>query len=26
MYEYLNGHLTGDSGFAMSDIDEGHNR
>jgi hypothetical protein len=25
-YEYLNGHLTGDSGFAMSDIDEGHNR
>ena len=25
-YEYLNGHLTGDSGFAMSDIDEGNNR
>jgi hypothetical protein len=25
-YEYLNGHLTGDSGFAMGDIDEGHNQ
>jgi hypothetical protein len=25
-YEYLNGHLTGDPGFAMGDIDEGNNR
>ncbi len=25
-YDYLNGHLTDDSGFAMSDIDEGHNQ
>ena len=25
-YEYVNGHVTGDPGFAMSDIDEGDNR
>ncbi len=25
-YEYVNGHLTGEPGFAMSDIDEEHNQ